>query len=220
MRAEILGERHRDVLHCRHLRASVLDRLGRYNEALSEIDRLAPITAEVFGEHHPNVCATCYLRAAVLIRLGRSEEALREIDQFASAHAKILGDRHPDVLQSHSLRASALRYLGVYEEALREIDQFAPAVIYLTEQEPYFVGLLRLSRPILLYMVAARLKYIIAFAPIQAETLGERHPYVLVSRQSRAYVLNDLGHYNEALEEIDQFARSRPTLSATTIPMF
>ena len=45
------------LLNARYLRACVLDGLGRYGEALAEIDAFAPIQAEVLGERHPNVMA-------------------------------------------------------------------------------------------------------------------------------------------------------------------
>jgi len=45
-----------------------------------------------------------------------------------------------------------------------------------------------------------------AFAPIQAEVLGARHPNTLVTRCLRAQVLNGLGRNDDALAEIEAFA--------------
>ena len=67
----------------RLLYARILSNLGRYDEALKEIEAFAPIQAEVLGPPHPSVLTTRYLRARTLSDLGRYDEALKEIEAFA-----------------------------------------------------------------------------------------------------------------------------------------
>jgi hypothetical protein len=107
----------------------VLGNLGRYGEALAEIDAFAPIGVEVHGDRHPATLATRYLRAQVLGNLGRHGEALAEIDAFAPIEVEVRGDRHPDTLVTRSLRAQVLSNLGRHGEALAEIDAFAPVQV-------------------------------------------------------------------------------------------
>ena len=57
-----------------------------------------------------------------------------------------------------------------------------------------------------------------AFAPIQAEVSGERHPGTLATRSLRAQVLDDLGRYDEALAEIDAFAPIEAEVSGERHP--
>ena len=69
--------------------------LGRYGEALAEIDAFAPIQAEVQGARHPDTLSTRHLRAGVLQDLGRYGEALAEIDAFAPIQAEVNGAAPP-----------------------------------------------------------------------------------------------------------------------------
>jgi len=68
----------------------VLHSLGRYDEAVAEIDAFAPIEAEELSLRHPSTLATRRLRASVLQSLGRYDEVLAEIP----IEAEVLGLRH------------------------------------------------------------------------------------------------------------------------------
>jgi tetratricopeptide (TPR) repeat protein len=122
----VRGDRHPDTLTTRALRALALSNLGRYGEALAEIETFAPIEAEVKGDRHPDTLATRYLRALALGNLGRYGEALTEIETFAPIEAEVRGDRHPDTLTTRALRALALSNLGRYGEALTELEILLP----------------------------------------------------------------------------------------------
>ena len=201
----------RDViaLGAQLIRALSLRTLGRYGEALAEIDAFAPIQAEVRGARHPDALTTRYLRASVLQSLGRYGEALAEIDAFAPIQAEVRGARHPDALTTRYLRASVLQSLGRYGEALAEIDAFASIQAEVQgARHPYTLTTryLRASALQFLGRYGEVLAEIDAFAPIEAEARGPRHPDTLATRHLRASVLQSLGRYGEALAEIDVFA--------------
>jgi hypothetical protein len=67
IQAEVSGDRHPGTLTTRFLRASVLESLGRYGEALAEIDAMLPIRTEVSGDRHPATLTTRSLRIGVEI---------------------------------------------------------------------------------------------------------------------------------------------------------
>jgi tetratricopeptide (TPR) repeat protein len=203
-----LDARELSMLRARHFRAAVLRELGRYDDALKEIDAFAPIQVEVIGARHPDVLTTRYLRADVLRDLGRYAEALKEIDAFAPIQVEVIGARHPDVLTTRYLRANVLRNLGRDDEALKEIDAVTPIEVEVKGARHPDVLTTRAVRAYVLRNLgryAEALKEIDAFTPIQVEVKGARHPDVLTTRAWRAAVLQDLGRYDEALEEIDAF---------------
>ena len=74
--------RHPDVLTTRKLRAQVLSDLGRYGDALAEIDAFSPIQVEVQGARHPAALRTNSLKFGIEIVSQSNvncEENLRDI---------------------------------------------------------------------------------------------------------------------------------------------
>jgi tetratricopeptide (TPR) repeat protein len=197
------------VLGAQFVRAQGLQALGRYGEALAEIDAFAPIQAEVQGVRHPDTLTTRYLRASVLQSLGRCGEALAEIDALAPIQTEVRGAQHPDTLTTRYLRASVLRVLGRYGEALAEIDAFAPVSAEVQgARHPATLTTRYLRASVLLDLgrYGEALAEIDAFAAIRAEVQGARHPDTLTTRYLHADVLRGLGRYSEALAEIDALA--------------
>ena len=94
------------ALQAKFVRAQVLASLGRYGEALAEIDALATIVAETLGPRHPETLDARRLRASVIEFLGRYGEALAEIDALVPIVAEAVGPRHPETLTTRYLRAS------------------------------------------------------------------------------------------------------------------
>ena len=120
-----LGDRELLALRARYWRAIALDRLGRYGQALAEIDgteeRRGILSLEEqspdLGPNHPDTLGTRRLRARVLRALGRFGQALAEIDGTEERPGILsleeqspdLGPNHPDTLSTRWLRASILR---------------------------------------------------------------------------------------------------------------
>lgn len=195
-----------DALQCR---ASLLDRLGRFGQALAEIDAFAPIQAEVKGARDPDTLITRWLRATVLSHLGRYGEALAEIDAFAPIEAEVRGARHPDTLTTQYSRAGVLDSLGQYREALAAIDSFASIEAEVRgARHPNTLATRYLRAYVLrnLGRYGEALAEIGAVLPIAIEVLGARHPVTLTARYLRADVLDNLGRYQEALAAIGSFA--------------
>jgi tetratricopeptide (TPR) repeat protein len=182
-----LGPTHPSTLNTRWLRADIFDSLGRYDQALLEIDGTdqRPSILSLGGQSpdlgptHPHTLSTRWLRANILGHLGRYDQALLEIDGtdqrpgILSLREQRLGPTHPDTLVTRWLRAEILHSLSHYDQALAEIEG--------TEERPGILSLVEQSRD-----------------------LGPTHPFfTLPTRDLRALILESLGHYDEALAEID-----------------
>lgn len=200
------------VLTCRFYTARVLDDLGRYDEALAEIDAFAPIEARARGEDDPNVLVTRLLRADALDGLARYTEALAEIDAFAPIAARVLGKDHSDVFVTRLLRARILNHLGRHDEAMADIDTFAQAhAKALGEAHPDVLATRGLRALVLdnLGRHDEALAEVDAFAPKQAGTLVESHPAVIRTQWLRAKVLHHVGRSTEAMALIESVVESQ-----------
>ena len=183
-----LGDREQLALAARYWRAMALQGLGRYDQALAEIDgtdkRPSILSLEEQspdrGPTHPDTVNTRHLRASILQRLGRYDQALAEIDGTdkrpgilsLEEQSPDRGPTHPSTLTTRHLRASILQDLGRYDQALAEIDgtDKRPGILLAMEQSP---------------------------------DRGPTHPSTLTTRHLRASILQGLGRYDQALAEID-----------------
>jgi tetratricopeptide (TPR) repeat protein len=106
----------------RFVRAGVLYRLGRGDEALDEISDFSALQVDVLGPRHHAVLTTRQLRVDVLSSLARYDDALAELDAFMTTAIEILSPSHPQVSALRHSRAVVLSNLGRYGEALAELD--------------------------------------------------------------------------------------------------
>lgn len=219
-RALLIGKRvgqpiNLDVLESRLLRARVHVKLGRYEDALEEIDTFLPALRVAFGDKHQSVQTTGFLRAVVLDNLGRHKEAFAETETFSRFEVEALGATHPAVQSTRRLRAQILKSLGRDEDALAEIEAFAPIQREALGGNHTDVLATRYLRAAVLDNLGRyedALAEIDAFAPTLHEEVGANHPNVLATGFLRAVVLENLGRYEDALAEIEV---NRPTQRET-----
>ena len=107
---------------------SVLWGLGRYEEALHEIDAQLPIAERTFGTEHPKTLAARCMRAIVFGGLGRYKEALHEFEVQLPIAERTFGTEHPETLAARCMQAVVFSGLGCYEEALHELEVQLPIV--------------------------------------------------------------------------------------------
>jgi tetratricopeptide (TPR) repeat protein len=194
------------VLSARHVRASALERLGRYGEALEEINSFAQIQAEVRGGRHSSTLETRFLRAQLLTQVWALCDALAELELLIPVVAEVKGARHTDTLRVRSLRAVVLQRLGRYSDALLEFENLVPVEVEVRgarHPETLSIRYLRASVLDELGRYCDVLREIEDLAQINSEVKGPRHPDSLAIRYLRAYVLSNLGRYDEALGELD-----------------
>ncbi|SFN24662.1 hypothetical protein SAMN05216386_0100 [Nitrosospira briensis] len=110
-----LGPEHPETLAVRMLRTSVLNHLGRFDEALQEInDRsqdkppLLTTLRRVRGDEHPDTLATWGFQADCLFRLERYEDPLRETDGLLPIMERVRGNEHHETLALRVLRSMIL----------------------------------------------------------------------------------------------------------------
>ncbi|PTR10063.1 tetratricopeptide repeat protein [Nitrosospira sp. Nsp5] len=193
-------------LAARHLRARILKNLGRYEEALREINSLLPIKERLSGTEHPETLAAHTLRAEILKSLERYEEALLEIDTLLPIRERISGAEHPDTLTARTLRAESMMDLGRPAEALREIDTLLPIRERVSGAEHPDTITTRYERASILDWIGHHeeaLREIDTLLPIRERVSGAEHPSTLNERNLRVIILNALGRHEEALREID-----------------
>ena len=119
------GPTHPSTLTTRHLRASILQDLGRYDRALAEIDGtdkrpgilLAMEQSPDRGPTHPSTLSTRSLRGAILSDLGHCEESERELRSAGAEQEQALGPVHASTLRSGHRLATTLVALGRFGEA-------------------------------------------------------------------------------------------------------
>ena len=181
----MLGPRHPNVLTTRYLWAQTLSSLGRYDEALKEIEAFAPLRAEVLGPRHPNVLTTRCLRADALSNLGRYDDAVNEIAAFAPVESEVLGARHPSVVATRSLR------IGIDIAGRKNFDHEAElrSIIQLLKDRP----------------ISKRARYRLARLLFEFERLSE-------ARDEISKVITDL---NQTTTPKDSLLRSARVLLAT-----
>jgi hypothetical protein len=191
-----LDAREITLLQARFQRASVLDLLGRYDDALAEVDAFAPIEAKVMGERHPSVLATRYLRATLLHNLGRDEGALAEIDAFAPIQAEVMGERHPGDPVPTRRRARPPRP-RMATRSPRSTPSAPSRRKFWASATPVFwrTGTCVASCSTASAAMTTRSPRSKLWRPIHVEVLGERHPDVLKTRSLRARVLDHLGRH-------------------------
>jgi tetratricopeptide (TPR) repeat protein len=196
------------VLNARQARVLALERLGRFHDALVEIDAFAQTQAEVLGARHPDTLNTRYSRAMALMQLERYSDALAEIDDLGQVYLEVRGARHPQTLQARHLSAAVLERLGRFHDALVEIDAFAQTqaeVLGARHPDTLSTRFLRASVLKDVGRYGHALLEIDDVGQISAEVLGGRHPNTFWTRWMRASVLSSLGRTGEALAEIDAF---------------
>jgi tetratricopeptide (TPR) repeat protein len=169
------------VLDARYFRAEALCNLGRYEEALAEIDDFAAIQLKERGARHISVVKTGILRSNVLGYLGRSDAALTEIGDLLAAlpvggHTK------------RRMLAATLIGLGRYEEGLAEIDSFAATQIQELGSSHTSVLATRELRAVALTGLGRHDEAKLEVEDSMPSLLGRpgpHHPYELIIRSAR-----------------------------------
>jgi tetratricopeptide (TPR) repeat protein len=93
--------------------------LGRYDEALAQLERLKPYEARL----HPELD-----RAELLLRLGRVDEARQAAERVASDQTRLIDEAkatNQPILRGYFRLAVALEILGRQAEAVEQLDKFA-----------------------------------------------------------------------------------------------
>ena len=79
----------------------VLDRMGKYEDALVEHHKALEVFLAVFGSEHPLVAASHVNMGTVYDSQGRYEEALVQYQQALAVFLAVHGQEHLDVANSY-----------------------------------------------------------------------------------------------------------------------
>lgn len=103
-----VGASHRISLALRHDLASVLQLLGRFQEAADVNAEAVRLRGQVLGQDHPQTLYTRNLAATLKFRLGDEAGALADLEALHAARQRVLGEAHPSTLSSGLNLATAL----------------------------------------------------------------------------------------------------------------
>mgnify|MGYP001099960151 CR=1 FL=1 len=203
----VKGARHPETLSTRRLHAQILNSLGRYQEALKEIEELLPISERVMGTQHPDTLTRRHLYAQTLNFLGRYQEALKEVEELLPISERVRGVQHPDTLTTRYLHAQTLYLLEQYLEALKEVEELLPIAEEVTgAKHPDTLVTRNLHATILnsLGQYHEALKEVEELLPISNSIRGVQHPENLPLRYLYAQMLYEVRRYLEALKEAEE----------------
>jgi len=105
---DALGPSHRISLALRHDLASVLQLLGRFQEAADVNAEAVRLREQALGQDHPQTLYTRNLAATLKFRLGDEAGALADLEAIHAARRRVLGETHPSTLSSGLNLATAL----------------------------------------------------------------------------------------------------------------
>ncbi len=210
-RTQALGSKATPALRARWLVALILDRLGKYQEALDITQDVvdAQEDPQVLGPNHPDTLASRDLAANILDHLGKYEEALDIAQDVLKAQEdpQVLGPDPRDTLKSRYRVAEILDHLGKYEGALDIVQDVLKA-----QEDPQVLGPDLHDTLMSRYLVAEILDHLgrygeaLDIAQAVAKELedlqlhGPNHPETLICRYFVAKILYHLGKYEEALD--------------------
>ena len=187
---------------------SILERLGRYDEALQRYEAS-------LREHDPDDAyglGVTHLRTGDALRYqGRSEDALSHYEHAAEAWARALGPEHPRLSIPTLSRATALAKLGRIDDAVPMFEQAIEGLTRAFGPEHPNVAAARMNLGVTLKNAGrhdeaeASLREAVR---INVEIYGEDHLKVAQTREAVGRLLTKAGRPDEAIVEHEQ-ARAR-----------
>lgn len=192
--------------------------MGEWSKADDLTEHFEPIAIRVWGRAHPKTFALRTTRATVLEQQGRFEEAAAIHEDLLEASEEVFGLEHVETLIVRNNLAVAQLYLEQFESALSTI---APCVEILERNRETSNPMMLLQSRMTLANALERLdrkdealRVSESVVAQLAELAGEAHRQTLISRNSLAVLLMEVGRHAEAVD----LARRNLALAATGIP--
>jgi eukaryotic-like serine/threonine-protein kinase len=215
-----LGPVHPEVAMSDINLAQVLALAGRNHEALARIERARPIIAETLGEFTPMMSTLHSIRGAVWMYLGRNELALLDFDAVLVFRITRLGADHRSVGSAWNLIAAALDRPADGDVALR----FFHRALAIQETAGGSSSTEAILTRMNIGMTLLRVGRATEAAPIVRaayEDLMKRrpaaHPDVAQATISMARIEIAIGHYELALELLEQARKLDRTIGLSSI---
>jgi tetratricopeptide (TPR) repeat protein len=184
----------------------VLDPIGAFALAQSELQAVYDGTRRVLGEENPATLAERHELAVILRARGRYAQAQAELQAVYEIRRRVLGDEHRDTLATRHLLAGVLRAQGRYGRAQAELQAVHEGFRQvLGDAHPRTL----LARHVLALVLRARGQYEQALAEERAayeglrQVLGPENPNTLLARQALAVVRHECGQTEEARAELE-----------------
>jgi tetratricopeptide (TPR) repeat protein len=226
LRAEALGEEHRDTLQALAAVGIALSQLRKTDEAESVLSRALESCRRVLGPDDPQTLVVQNQQALLLYRRAKLEECEACARDVLERRTRVLGPQHADTLRT-------MNSLGLFLTARDKRDE-AVALLQTTvetmrrqpnpDQEELLTALNNLAMAL-----AAQSKRALA-EPYSREALegrrrynGEDHPLTLIALNNLASLLQAMGRLDEAepfaREAVDKARRIRGNEHRDTLAM-
>ncbi len=106
-----------------HTRSSVLDRIGRFDAALADLDEAMRVVRARYGELHPNLGRIELDRALVLMHLLRADDAVAAARHSLAIAEATTGADSEAAIDALAIVGSTLKDAHRYDEALPILDR-------------------------------------------------------------------------------------------------
>ncbi|MBL7938214.1 MAG: tetratricopeptide repeat protein [Flavobacteriales bacterium] len=196
-----LGPQHPSVFSVFISTASLMDDLGREQEAIHLLDSALVLNKGTVPEEHNIMGYYHFVRASVLSDIGDQQAAMEEVKRAVDIRLKVYGPKHPYVVATQEVMATIQARQGdlegalnttsgmlqVFEETMGPDDPNTRAVAM--NKAGYLVDLARDTAALSLY----RLHF-----PPALLAFGEKDPYILAARLKLATALYRTGDLDSA----------------------
>ena len=200
---DVLGPDHPDMLTVRDNLVGAYYSVGRFAEAIYELEKLVPDCRRVWGADYPDTLNVRDNLAVAYKSVGRFAEAIDAWEELLRDCQLVLGADHPDTLNVRNNLAVAYDSVGrfaeaidAWEELLRDCQQVLGA------DHPDTLNV-RNNLALAYYTVCRFGEAIELFGQVLAEqerVLGPDHPDTLKTRNNLASAYYSVGRLAEAID--------------------
>lgn len=123
MRKEIFGNEHQEIAATLGALGTVLDDMGKFDEAEEVLQETVQLRESLYGNDHPSVAIGYNNLANHYREVGKLEQAENAIREAIRINRSVLGNDHLYVAQNLQLLGSILRFKGDYENAENILEE-------------------------------------------------------------------------------------------------
>ncbi len=215
-RRSVLGEHHEATLSSLHSMGSLLESMGRFEEAHDYFTKALAGQRRVLGNEHPTTLSTINSLGLLAANMDKVEEAQALCREALEGRRRVLGNDHEDTLNSLNSVATLLESMGEFEEAKSHfLEALAGRRRIFGDDHPRTLTVINNLANLLHQMGEGEeaLRYHGEAVEIRRRVQGADHPETLVSTANLGGLLMSMGKHEEALGYLSEaLAGNRRTL--------
>ena len=201
-----LDDNHPNILITRHNLATRFADIGRFEEAIEQLEDVLVQRKKVLSADHPDTLTTGNNLASCLRSAGRFDDAILQFEDVLVQRKKVLSADHPDTLTTGNNLASCLADTDRFEEAIERFEEVLVRQTSVLGADHPSTFLTRNNFATCLKETGRFKDAIEQFEEVlvqQTSVLGADHPNTFITRSNFATCLGESGR----LEAIEQFEK-------------